>query len=45
MGNLARLHDLGALQAAGVELPAAVAEDALEEAAALVSGLSPVTEV
>lgn len=42
---LARLHDLGALQAAGVELPAAVAEDALEEAAALVSGLSPVTEV
>ncbi len=42
---LARLHDLGALQAAGVELPAAVAEDALAEAAALVSGLSPVSEV
>lgn len=35
----ARLHDLGSLQASGVDLPAAVAEAALAEATALVQDL------
>jgi superfamily II DNA or RNA helicase len=37
---LARLHDLGALEAAGVELPAELAREAISEAAALVERLT-----